>query len=206
MNIRKTAGALAALGLTLGLVGAGVSASYSDGATATQSVKVGTFDIEISSTDTNAVVVNQTNPSLHTVTLPVVEITSSAAGSKALPFAIKNTGTIPATVKVTMTTPVAPFTSLLAVPVPDQNINAGQSAAYAGGLQWPMLENTDLNKSATITYTASVIEGPQTVLAVAPTVTASACALNNGGIIIPSVTHASYFIAGSPAAAGFTAK
>jgi len=206
MTVRKVAATLVAVGLTLGLIGAGVSASYSDSATAAENVHVGTFDIEISSTAPNAVVVNTASPSLHTVTLPLVEIGSSVAGSQALPFAIKNIGTIPATVKVTMTTPPAPFTSLLAAPVADASINGGQTVNFAGGLQWPMLVNADLNKAATITYTASIVEGPQTVLAVAPTLVASGCALNNGGINIPAVTHATYAIAGTLVSAGSNAR
>ncbi len=211
MNARKIGATLVALGLTLGLIGAGVSASYTDNGSASEIIRVGTFGCEISSTAPQAVVVNQANPALHTVTLPLVEIKSSAAGSVALPFAIKSVGSIGTTVSVTMTVPPAPFTSVLVAPVADVYLTTNQSHDYAGGLQWPMLVNADLEKAATITYTATCAEGqppapdPTQVTPAAPTAINESCdggTVLPGGVIIPSVTGVVYGINGDTVAAG----
>lgn len=207
MITRKAATLLVSVALALGLVGAGISANYTDSGSATQNVQVGTFDIEIASTAPGAVVVNESGPSVHTVTLTVPEIQNSAAGSIALPFTVKNIGTIGMNIHVTMTTPMtAPFTSLLVAPVADLYLSQNQIASYAGGISWPMLVNADLGKTATITYTATAGEGLPSVSPTAPTVVAQSAGQTNGGITIPSVPHASYFIGGVAATAGFNQR
>jgi hypothetical protein len=197
---------LVAAGLTLGLIGSGISASWADNGTASQNISVGTFEIEIGSTVPGAVVVNTPATHTHTVSYTAADILGSPAGTRPLPFSVKSLGSIPITVHVTMTTPLAPFTSMLAAPVADVSLAQGESHEYLGGLQWPELGNPDQNKLATITYTASVVEGPSTVIAVAPTVVPQSAGLTNGGINIPAVVDAQYSIAGVPVSAGFNQR
>ena len=47
MNLRKTAGLLAAAGLVVGLLGSGVGASFFDQDTGTENISVGTFACKI---------------------------------------------------------------------------------------------------------------------------------------------------------------
>jgi Big-like domain-containing protein len=161
MRKRNLAMLLALLGLAVGLIGWGVSASYSDSATAAQNVNVGTFGISISSTTAGAVVVN--SGSTHTVTFDAGTLQSSAAGTAPLAFRVTGTGTIPAWIHVTQTTPAAPFVSLLAAPG-DVRLGNGQFQDYAAGLSWPMLVNADLGKNTTIVYTIGASENPAVTL------------------------------------------
>jgi hypothetical protein len=196
---RRFAAILAVLALTVGLVGAGISASYSDSATAIQNIAVGTFGCDIDTDVEGAVVINDNDVSSVTFTAP--EIQSSAASSIAFPFTVNSFGSIPLTVQVTMTTPVAPFTSTLVAPA-DVYLNQNESHLYAGGLQWPMLVNADLNKTATITYTATCNEGLPQAAVGTPTAADAPCGSPTGTITIPSSVHVQYSVDGSPASAG----
>jgi len=151
--LRKIAALLVALGLTLGLLGAGISASFSDTATANQAVSVGSFGCAISSTVAGATVSNAN----HTVTFPPLALTSSVAGTSAMPFTVKSTGTIPVKVHVTQTTPPAPFTSTLPAPA-DVNLALNETHVYAGGLSWTELGNSSISAAFTMTYTATCTE------------------------------------------------
>ncbi len=202
MTLRRLAAVVAALALTVGLIGAGVGASYSDSASAQQNVSIGTFGIEISSTVPGAVV----SPDKHSVTFAAPMIVSSAASSVQFPFTVKSTGSVPVGIKISQTAPLAPFTSLLVAPVADELLGQNATHEYMGGLQWPMLVNADLAKVTGITYTATATEGGSTIIAVAPTVTAQSAGLTNGGITIPSVLDLTYFINGTQAAAGFNQR
>lgn len=159
----RIAAAIASVALGVALVGGGVYAAYSDTATATDSVAVGAMDIAVSSSNPSAVVVNDSTGATHahTVSLTNPDIASSLAGSSALPFTVTSTGKIPAKIHVEQTTPVAPFTSLLAPPIADVTLNQGEHHDYAGGLSWPALANADLSKTATITYNITVLEDSQ---------------------------------------------
>jgi hypothetical protein len=145
---------LALIGVAVGLIGWGVSATFTDGATASQSIKVGTFGITVSSTTAGAVVVN--SGTTHTVTLTSPDVLSSAAGTAPLAFKVTSTGTIPANLHVAITTsPAAPFSSILAAPVADVVLSSGQSQDYAAGLSWPELFNPQLGQSYSVAYTVS---------------------------------------------------
>lgn len=202
MTLRRLAAVFAALALTVGLIGAGVGASYSDSASAQQNVSIGTFGIEVSSTVPGAVV----SPDKHSVTFAAPMIVSSAASSVQFPFTVKSTGSVPVNVKISQTAPLAPFTSLLVAPVQDVLLGQNETHDYMGGLQWPMLVNADLAKVTGITYTAAANEGGSTVIALAPTVVPQSAGLTNGGITIPSVVDLTYFISGTQAAAGFNQR
>lgn len=202
MTLRKAAAFLAAFALTVGLIGAGVGASYSDSATAQQNVSVGTFGIEVASTVPGAVV----SPDKHSVTFAAPMIVSSAASGVQFPFTVKSTGSVPVNITISQTLPLAPFTSLLMSPVTNVLLGQGETHEYLGGLQWPMLVNADLAKVTGITYTAAATEGGATIIAVAPTVVPQGAGLANGGITIPSVVDLTYFINGTQAAAGFNQR
>ena len=47
MSLRKVAGLLGAFGLTIGLIGGGVSAAFTDQVAAVQNINVGTFSCQI---------------------------------------------------------------------------------------------------------------------------------------------------------------
>lgn len=148
---RKIATIVAAGGLGLGLLGAGVGASFTDGATASQNVNVGTFGIQVSSTTPGAV----TSTDGKTVTMTVPAIQGSAAGAAPLVFTVKDVGTAPATVTVVATkTGDATFTDSLVNPGAVV-IAPGATHDYNGGLAWPQLGNADLSQTATVTYAIS---------------------------------------------------
>jgi hypothetical protein len=155
MTLRRGATLLVALGLTFGLLGAGISASYSDGATVIQNIDVGTFGIEISSSVPGA----QVSPDKHSVTFTAPDILSSAAGAVAFPFTVTSTGSVPGIVRITQSLPVAPFTSALPDPIADVALAQNQTHDYLGGLSWPELGNGSLGAMVTITYTASAVDG-----------------------------------------------
>ena len=153
MSLRKVASVLVGLGLVIGLMGAGIGASFTDTATATANIHVGTFNIDISSTAPGVVTVDGTSV---TYTCPTIQ--SSAAGSCAFPFTVTSTGSIPATVTVAVTTaPASPFVDLLGSQAP-VTLNQGQAHTYAGGVSWPELGNSNLGAATSITYTVSAVQ------------------------------------------------
>lgn len=187
---------LATFGVAVGLIGWGVSAALTDSATATQTVKIGNLAIEITSTNPDAVIVN--NGGVHTVTLASPDLMSSAAGTAPLPFTVKSLGSIGAIIHVVVTPPVAPFLSLLSPPA-DVTLNQNESHDYAGGLQWPMLGNADMGKSTSVVYTITATEasaGP--VLPPIPTFTRVGNVLTirvhlvDGTTILPGDTLSTY--------------
>ena len=147
MTLRKAAGLLVAAGLMLGLVGAGVSAVFTDSATATTTIHVGTFNIDISSSAPGVVTVDGTS-----VTYQCPDILSSVAGSCAFPFTITNTGTIPANITVSATTPPSPFSDMLGAVAPFQ-LAGGAHHDFAAGIQWTELGQGNLGQAVSITYT-----------------------------------------------------
>jgi predicted ribosomally synthesized peptide with SipW-like signal peptide len=161
---RKLAGILAGLGLGVGLLGTGVFASFTDSATATDNIAVGTFGITVSSTTPGATVVNTGNGQ-HSVTFTAPAIQSSVAGQTALDFKVADTGSMPATITVAsnggMPLFAAPWADLLSNPGAEQlspsPISGSQinSYDYTGGIQWGALSNSDLGSSHSVTYTVS---------------------------------------------------
>lgn len=146
MSIRKIAGLAAGFALTVGLIGAGVGAQFTDQVQAVQGVQVGTFSCAISS---------QTGTVSGKTLTYNTDITSSAAGSSALSFKVTNTGSIPAALQISETALAAPFSSMLATPVAPVVLAGGAFTTYNAGIQWPELTTLDLGKSASITYTVT---------------------------------------------------
>jgi len=153
MTLRKMAGLLAALGLTIGLIGSGVGAAFTDQVTANQTINVGTLHCIISAASAGTIAGD-----LKSVSYTAPTIMSSVAGSAPFSFTVQDTGSIAARVHVAVSSPAAPFSSILAAPVPDVTLAAGASNAYAAGLQWGVLTNANLNTTASVTYTVSCLE------------------------------------------------
>ncbi len=97
--MRKVATLLVALGLTIGLIGAGVSAQFTDSASATQQINLGDFGIVLDSSTPGATV----SDAGKTLTCPLLMPTSSAPawGTVGCHVIIKNDGTfVPTSVKL----------------------------------------------------------------------------------------------------------
>jgi predicted ribosomally synthesized peptide with SipW-like signal peptide len=157
MSLRKVAGLIAAFGLTVGLIGGGVSAAFTDQVTAVQHINVGTFGCAITHTTAGSIATGEKS-----VSYTAADIMSAAAGSAPFTFTVASTGSIPVKLHVTQTVPTAPFTSLLADPVADVTLNVGGTQDYAVGLRWPELTNANLGGSASIVYSVSCVEASTT--------------------------------------------
>ncbi len=148
---KRTALFLATGAGALGLIGAGVGASFTASATANEGISVGTFGLQIVSTTTSGAVISGDGLSI-TYTAPTLQ--SSAAGSAPLTFVVKDTGSIPASnvhIVASAVTGNSNF-STMAVPA-DFALAAGGTNSVTVGLQWVALGNGDLGQSASITYT-----------------------------------------------------
>jgi predicted ribosomally synthesized peptide with SipW-like signal peptide len=156
MTLRKAAGLLIAAGLMIGLIGAGVSATFTDSATAVANISVGTFGIQVTSSTANAVVDSssgQLGGWTHSVTLACPTIQSSAAGSCPLEFTVTNKGSMPATIVITAAVSGGDA-QFSAIPVTATSPLAASAATdYNGGIQWSALSNGDLGANASVTYT-----------------------------------------------------
>ncbi len=147
---KRTALFLATGAGALGLIGAGVGASFTASATANEGISVGTFGLVVASTTAGTISGDGLSVSY---TVPAIQ--SSAAANAEFNITVKDTGSIAASnvhVAITTQTGDATFQSI-ALPA-DFNLAAGAtSAPLTLGLVWPALQNTDLGQSASITYT-----------------------------------------------------
>jgi hypothetical protein len=154
---------VAALGV--GLIGYGVHAAFTSAGTATATVAVGTFALDIPAGVANATY----GPTgcAHTLASPCTTITVSepaittSTGSDPLSFTIANLGTIPATsvsLVAADTFSSGAFTDLYtALP---SGLSSGLAAgatspAITGGIGWSALGNGDLGKTESVTYTVT---------------------------------------------------
>jgi len=158
MNIRKTGAALVALGLAFGLVGAGVSATFTDSASVVQGATVGSFGCTVSSTVPGAIVA----PDKHSVAFTAPDIQGSGQSSVPFPFTITATGSIGVQVHLTvaLTNQGNTFADMLNPSLTNgtQDVIVGPAPAshtFAGGLKWGSLDNTYLGTTVSITYTAA---------------------------------------------------
>lgn len=148
---RKFAGILASVGVGFALLGSGVYASFTQTATATDNIAVGTQAIQIVSSTPGAVVTN--SGATHTVTYTAPTIQSSAPGTAPLDFQINNTGSMPITVTVASSDGfTAPWSDMFVNPGP-KVIAAGGSFDYTGGIQWSTLGTSDEGSNHSVTYT-----------------------------------------------------
>ena len=158
MSLRKVAGLLAAFGLTVGLIGGGVGAVFTDQVTATQNISVGTFGCEISSTTVGASLGGYVNGHAHSVSYSAAA--TSSTGSAPFDFAVTSFGTIPVQVSLVQPSLSAPWSNLLADPGPQFLGTAGDSYTYHAGVAWAGLDNTYLGTSKVVTWTVNCGEAP----------------------------------------------
>lgn len=158
---RKFAGLIASIAVGVSLLGAGTYASFTDSATATDNIAVGTFGVAISAAPANAVLAPQgcTLAALNckSVTLDSGLIKSSAAGSALLPFTVKNVGQADATVSIAQTAAsglTGHFSDAL-TPVAPKLLHQGDTQDYSGGIAWSVLDSGDLSSNHSVTYTVS---------------------------------------------------
>ena len=146
--LRKVAGAFLVLGLALGALGAGVAASFTDNAHADMSITVGTFDIVLTSAQ------GQVSNDGDTVTYGAPTIDRSGPDSALFKFTIHNQGSMAAVIHISATAVPAPFHDyLVAHPVANFMLDAGDSQEITAGLTWTELGMSDLSDTYSITYT-----------------------------------------------------
>lgn len=147
---RKIAMLLASAGVGVGLLGSGVYASFTDSATATQSVKVGTMGLTITSTQ-SGVTTDGKN-----VSYTASQINSSAAGSAPFVYSVNNTGSVNEQVTITPSGLSGPFSAILAPADQSFSLPAGQSHVVNDGIAWTALSNGDEGQSVTLTDAVNV--------------------------------------------------
>lgn len=202
MKTRRIASITAAVAVVLAMVGAGVYASWSESATATQNLQVGTFGLQIVEPSDGDI-----DPGGKSVTFTVPEIRDSAASSAPFSFTVESDGEIPIRVDADMTTPpAAPFFGLPVVPDGDTVLHEGETVVFNAGIGWPELGWDELGDVTSVTYTISGTEGDPRGTALAPTTVAKSCNANDGGITIPDAEGVQYLIAGAPVSAGINQR
>jgi predicted ribosomally synthesized peptide with SipW-like signal peptide len=169
MSLRKLAGLAAGFALAVGLIGAGVSASFTDSVKAQENINVGTFQCKIvAATPSGASDGIAVDGKSVTYTAPTIE--SSAPGSAPFSFTVQNTGSI-ADVLTVATSPVSAPWSIINAPFVPVPLAAGASHVYNTGVSWTELDNSNLGQSGTVTWTVSCNEnGPTAIFDNTPTV------------------------------------
>lgn len=167
---RKIAGVVASAAAGIGLLGGGTYAAFTDSATATDNVSVGTFGIAVSIPSTLPPGVTETLNGNNVTCGLTTAILSSAAGSAPCTFTVKNAAgkTIPANVTVTSDLGSPAFSAQVngaANEFSDIFPDSGQSGAktlvpsggltYNGGIKWGALDSHALGQSQSVTYTIS---------------------------------------------------
>jgi hypothetical protein len=161
VTLRKTAGILAVTGLLVGLLGSGAGASFFAHLTATEHIDVGTFSCLITASD-GSISGDQTSTSYNA---PTIE--SSAAGSAPFSFTVENTGSISQVLTVAKTGQggnlTSKFTPMPATPTPVV-LGAGDSVEITTGIQWTELDNGDLGRTGSMTWTVNCGDGTSIVV------------------------------------------
>ena len=157
MKLGRIVTTLAIGGAALALIGTGVASSFTDSATASENISVGTLGLQITSPTAGAVVTNTgTLPgaTVHTVTYTAPTIELSAPGSAPLDFTITNTGTMAFTFSISSSDNMKDgFLDILGSPGPF-TLAPGVSQSFNAGLQWyGELTNASLGNTYSITYT-----------------------------------------------------
>ncbi len=153
MTLRKIAGLLMAFGLTIGLVGTGVGASFTDQVTATENIEVGTFGCQID-------LIGDGLPPSSSITYNAPLITSSAAGKAPFTFTVTNVGSIPQQLTITDGGPDGVFSAMPLLPAGPVVLGASGAQVFDTGIEWTELENTDLGTTGSITWTVHCEEVP----------------------------------------------
>jgi hypothetical protein len=153
MNLRKTAVLLMAFGLTLGLIGTGLGASFTDEVTATENISVGTFGCEID-------LIGDGLPPSSSITYNAPEIASSAAGNAPFTFTVTNVGSIPQQLTITDDGPDGKFSAMPLTPASPVVLGASGAQVFDTGIEWTELDNADLGTTGSITWTVACAELP----------------------------------------------
>ena len=151
MDLRKTAGLLAAAGLSAGLIGGGVGAAFQDQVTAQQNINVGTFECLIVEPSDGTV-----SGDGKSVTYDAPTVLSGGAGSSPFSFKVKATGAIPVLATISHSALSGTFYSLND-PVAPAGIDAGSTKTYHVGLAWSDLAGFE-GATLSITYTVDCNE------------------------------------------------
>lgn len=157
MNLRKTAGLLAAFGLMVGLIGSGVGAVFTDQVTADEHISIGTFECLIVEPSDGTIAGDGKSVSY---TAPA--IMSSAPGSAPFQFTVEATGSIAAVLQVSTTPVSAPF-SIIGAPFADVPLAYPATHTYNTGIQWTELSSVNEGTSGTVTWTINCVEAPAPV-------------------------------------------
>ncbi len=162
MSLRKVAGLLVVSGLVLGLIGGGVGAQFTGTLLATENIDVGTFSCRIINPSDGTVAGD-----LQSVTYTAPTIMSSAAGSAPFSFTVQNNGSINQQLTITAsavggTLNSSKFSAMTVTPASPVALAAGASQAISTGIQWTLLDNTDLGDSGWVTWTVNCGEVPAT--------------------------------------------
>lgn len=155
MTLRRIAGLLAAFGLTLGLIGGGVGAVFTDTLTATENINVGTFACVINDATPGAIIAGDRK----SVSYTAPTINSSAAGNAPFFFEVSNAGSIAANLTVSTSPVSAPF-SIIGAPFAAVPLPVAGTHTYNTGVSWGALTNANLGTSGSVTWTVNCGEVP----------------------------------------------
>jgi len=151
VSLRKAAALLGALAITVSLIGAGISASFTDQVTAQENIEVGDFECLITTPVTTGATIAGDGKS---VTYDAPTILSSDPGSAPFQFTVLNNGDMPAVLTVTTSSVSAPF-SVIGYPFATIALAPTGTYTYNTGVQWTELSNDNLDTSGSVTWTVS---------------------------------------------------
>src|SRR5664280_839827 len=164
MSLRKTVGLLTGFALAVGLIGAGVSASFTDSVTAQENINVGTFSCGITATSAGGQLgAPGANGYAHSVTYTAPTIMKSDPGSAPFSFTVLNVGSIPDVLTVATSPVLSTPWSIIGAPFAPVALASGASNVYNTGVSWTELVNAQLGAHFTVTWTVSCNEDHSTV-------------------------------------------
>jgi hypothetical protein len=153
MSLRKVAGLLAAFGLTVGLIGGGVGATWTDQVTANQVLNIAPFSCAI--TAENGVGITPT----HSITYTVPTIVHSTAGIAPFTFTVTNSGGVAMDLAVVAPAAAAPFAiTPLTWDLSATNVASGASRVASTGVSWTDLTGYAGTGPYTFTWTVNCNE------------------------------------------------
>jgi hypothetical protein len=126
---------------------------------AIQSINVATFGCAISDGGGGLLGALDAHGNAHSVTFDPYTITSSAPGGEAIHFTVQNTGSMPAVLTVAAPSVSSPF-SIIGDPFAPVSLAPNATNLYSTGVQWVSLDNSNLNQSASLTWTVNCGDGP----------------------------------------------
>lgn len=151
----------AALGVTLVTLGSGVGAQFTDSATGTAKIAVGTFGCNLTTPSGSGVIISSDGKS---ATVDLGTITSSAPDQRTAPITVNNTGSIPLVAHWTVQTTgnITGTGDISPVSVSDSPLAATEGETVNIGFQWSQLTSSDLTRSGSAIYTVHCNEASST--------------------------------------------